>query len=390
MAQKFYTGIDIGTHQVKVVIASAPERPDMPMTVLGTAAVSSKGMRHGYIVDKKETARAVREAVARAAQATRSVVKNARVALGGASLEETRSSAEITLTQSGGVITDRDIERVLRESESRASSRLTNRVVIHAIPLEFRLDGNPIQGRPAGLQGTKLGVDTLLIHMLAQHHDDIIDAVEAAGVEVDGVMASPLAASLVTLNKAQKTAGVILANMGAETLSIVVFDEDKPISLKVFPVGASNITEAIALSFQLPLAEAEQLKRGAVTGSSISTTKLASSVNTRLKDMFKLINEHLKLIKRDRLLPAGIVITGGGAGIMNISEVAKASLKLPAQLGLPIMATRVTTLDATWAVAFGLCRWGFADNTVDRAHALTDITERMLDTVKQVFRSLLP
>jgi cell division protein FtsA len=390
MAQRIYTGIDIGTHQVKVVIAAAPEGPESPMQILATASAASKGMRHGYIVDTKEVARSVRAAVERASHAARVPVRSARVAMGGVSLEEVRSSAEISLTQSGGVVTARDIERVIEESEKRAVSRLANRTIIHVIPLEFRLDGHPLQGRPTGMQGTKLGVESLLLTMLAQHHDDCIEAVESAGVEVEGVMASPLAASLVTLSKAQKTAGVILANVGAETLSIVVFDGDKPISMKIFPVGSNEITNALALSFQLPLAEAEQLKRGAVVGSTIPPKKLSLVITTRLKDMFTTVNTHLRSIGRERLLPAGIVISGGGAGLASIADVAKLVLKLPAQIGLPLMIPRVTALDATWAVAFGLCRWGYMEDSMGSHHPLGDIVSRMMDSIKQLFRSLLP
>ncbi len=390
MAQNIFTGIDIGTHQVKVVIAAAPQSADSPMQILATATSSSKGMRHGYIVDTKEVAAAVRSAVDRASHAARVQVKTARVGMGGISLEEVRSNAEITLTASGAIATSHDIERVIDESEKRAASKLANRAIIHVIPLEFRLDGHPVQGRPTGMQGTKLGVETMLITMLAQHHDDLIEAVEMAGIEVAGVMASPLAASLVTLNKAQKTAGVVLANIGAETLSIVVFDNDIPISLKVFPIGSNEITNALALSFQLPLSEAEQLKRGAVVGSTISQKKLTTVISARLKDMFLLILAHLKSINRDRLLPAGIVITGGGAGLASATDVAKAALKLPSQIGLPLMLPRVSALDATWAVAFGLCRWGYAEDMLDTHHPLSDVLSRMMEAVRQVFRSLLP
>lgn len=390
MAQRIYTGIDIGTHQVKVVIAAPPQSPESPMQILATASAASRGMRHGFIVDTKEMTRAIRAAVDRASHAARVQVKSARLAVGGVSLEEARSTAEITLTQSGGIVTPRDIERVIDESEKRAVSKLTNRAVLHTIPIEFRLDGMALQGRPTGMQGNRLGVDTMLITMLAQHHDDCISAVENAGVEVEGVMASPLAASLVTLSKAQKTAGVILANIGAETLSIVVFDDDKPISLKVFPVGSNEITNAIALSFQLPLAEAEQLKRGAVVGSPLPAKKLATVIANKLKEVFTLVNAHLKVIGRDRLLPAGIVLTGGGAGMPQVIEVAKATLKLPAQVGLPMMLPRVSALDATWAVSFGLCRWGFAEDMLGNHHMVGDIFSRMFDAVKNVFRSLLP
>jgi cell division protein FtsA len=388
--QKFYTGIDIGTYHVKCVIASPPVTPDAPMQVLGTGTASSRGLRHGYIVDTKEAAASIREAVARASQAAKVKVTHARVAMGGIGLDEVRSIGDVTLTTSGGIVTSRDMERAVKESEKRAAGRLVNRTVIHAIPLEYRVDGNKVFGKPEGLQGTKLSVDTLLITMLAKHHDDILDAVEMANVEAEGVMASPIAASFVTLTKAQKTAGVALANIGSETLTIIVYDNDTPVSVKVFPVGASSITEKIALDFQLSLPEAEQAKRGAVLGGEIPARKIQTIVNNRLKDMFSLVNAHLKTINRQRLLPAGVVMTGGGSGITNAIEVARAVLKLPSSVSSVGALARSATVDATWAVAYGLCRWAYAEDITDPGHSFMDVFAGGWESVKNLFRSLLP
>lgn len=388
--RKFYTGIDIGSSLVKVVIAAPAERPDVPMQIIGTGTAATKGVRHGYIIDRVEAGRSIKEALMRASAAAKVNVKSARVAMGGVGLDEVRSMGDISLTQSGGIVTERDVERALKDSETRASAKLTNRSVIHTIPLEYRVDGNKVFGKAVGLQGTKLSVDTLLITVLTQHHDDLIDAVEAAGVEVEGVMASPLAASLVALTKAQKTAGVVLANIGSETLSLVVFDDDVPVSLKVFPEGSGDITNTIALSFQIPLTEAEQMKRGAVTGSDIAPKKVQVIVTTKLRDMFGLINTHLKSIGRSRLLPAGIVITGGGSGLEAVSEIAKNVLKLPSQIGQAGNMARTAASDASWAVAYGLCRWGYGDDVSDRGHSLSDMFTHGWESFKQSFRALLP
>ena len=388
--QKIYTGIDIGTYHVKVVIAGAPASPDVPMQILGTGTATSKGMRHGYIIDQEEATRSIREAVGRAAAAAKVQVKSARIAVGGVSLDEIRSTSEISLAPSGGIVTATILSKLKSESEKRASAKLANRTVIHAIPLEYRLDGTKVLGSPEGLQGTKLAVDTLLIATLTQHHDDLIGAVEKANIEVEDVMASPLAASLVTLTKSQKTAGVVLANIGAETLSVIVFDNDIPISLKMFPIGSSDITNSIALSFQIPLPEAESLKRGGVTGSDIPPKKMETIITARIKEMFTLIDVHLKSIKRQRLLPAGIVITGGGSGIMNANDIARAVLKLPAQTGSVGFMNRASSVDATWAVAYGLCRWAYAQDSTDPGHSLSEVLSKAWDSLKVTVRSLLP
>lgn len=390
MANPLYVGIDVGTSSVKVVIATPPTSSELPMTILGTGTAPSKGMRHGYIIDAREVTRCVKEAVVRAAQAAKVPVRKARLGIGGVSLEELHSSGEVTLTVSGGLATERDIERVLKESEKRAMAKLLNRSVLHTIPLAFKIDGTPVRGRPHGLRGTKLSVDTLIVSTLTQHYDDLVDAVEAAGIEVEGVMASPLAASFVTLTKAQKTAGVCLTNIGAETTSLIVYDNDTPVSLKFFATGSSDVTNALALAFQLPLPEAEQMKRGAVTGSDIPTKKMTTVVTGKLKELFTIINAHLKAIGRQRLLPAGIIITGGGSGALNIADIARTTLRLPAQVGLPAGILRSGALDASWAVAYGLCRWGFTEDTAAPLYSPGEIVRRTFDSIRSGFRSLLP
>ncbi|OGG55770.1 cell division protein FtsA [Candidatus Kaiserbacteria bacterium RIFCSPHIGHO2_02_FULL_55_20] len=390
MQRPIYTGIDIGTYHVKVVIAAPTENSELPLTIIGTGTSTSRGLRHGYIIDQKEATRSIREALGRALGAAKVRVKSARVALGGIGLDEIRSTGEVALTVSGGIVTEREIDRALRESEKKASAKLTNRTVIHAIPLEYRVDGTKVFGRPVGMQGTRLTVDTLLITMLSQHQEDLIEAVESAGIEVDGVMASPLAASLVTLNKAQKTAGVVLANIGSETLSVVVFEDDTPISLKVFPTGSAEVTESIALSFKIPLPEAESLKRGGVTGSDVSEKKMGVIVGAQLKEMYTLVNAHLKTIGRHRLLPAGIVITGGGSGLTSAAEIARAVLQLPSQVSQIGHLPRSSGVDATWAVAYGLCRWAYAEDTSGQTHTFGQVIRDGWESLKQGLRSLLP
>jgi cell division protein FtsA len=390
MNKPIYTGIDIGTYHVKVVIAAPSESSDAPMAILGTGIATARGLRHGYIIDSNEAIKSIREALARAQGAAKVQVTRARLAVGGVGLDEVKSSATISLTPWSGTVTDAALERAQRESEKQASSKLVNRTVIHTIPLEYKVDGSPVLGQPVGLQGTKLSVETLIVTLLSQHYDDLVEALESAGIEVDGVMAAPLAASLVTLTKAQKTAGVILANIGAETVSVVVFDNDTPVSVKVFPAGAADITNTIALSFQVPLPEAEQLKRGAVTGSDIPQRKMDTIITGKLKEMFTLVNAHLKSIGRQRLLPAGIVLTGGGSGLASAPQIARLVLKLPSQTGQIALLARASTVDATWAVAAGLCRWAYAEDMTTRTSSFSEIFGGGWDSIKKGIRSLLP
>lgn len=386
---RLYAGIDIGTYHIKVVIAALGDTPESTLRIVGTGSATSKGMRHGYIINSKDAARSIKEAFDRACSMAKVKVKSARVAIGGVGLDELQSTGDVTLTSSAGEVTARDIDRAIREAEKRASSKLTNRKIIHSLPTNYRVDGVEVLGRATGMKGTKLSVDTLLITTLDQHYQDAIDAVEAAGIEVEDVMASPLAASMVTLTKPQKVAGVVLANIGAETVSIAVFENDIPVSVKVLPIGTSAITNDLAINLRLPLHEAEQVKRGAVTGSDIPQKKIDEVISAKLKEIFNLIDAHLKSINRHRLLPAGIVITGGGSGITNVSDLAKATMRLPSQVGnITHSASRAVAADATWAVAYGLCKWGHTTDmqTHDTAGVVSDVWE----SIVRFFKALLP
>jgi len=388
--QQIYTGIDIGTYHVKVVIAEASNVLSEPLRVIGIGSSASKGMRHGYIVNTGDATRSIKEALKIAQQASKRRVRSVRVALGGVGLDELHSTGEVPLTTSGGEVESRDIDRAIEDSEKRISAQLVNRKVIHAIPIRYRVDGKDVLGRAVGMRGSKLSVDTLLITAFEQHLADIIEAVEEAGVEVEDVMASPLAASLVTLTKAQKIAGVVLANIGAETLSIAIFENDVPVSVKVMPSGSSDITNDIALSMKVSLTEAEQMKRGAITKTDVSRKKVEDVVASRLKDIFGLIDAHLKVIDKHRLLPAGIVITGGGSGLTNARDLAKATLHLPSQIGSLPSPTRAMSTDATWAVAFGLCRWGYSSDQREHEGGLSGIFSGIGRGITRGLRSLLP
>jgi cell division protein FtsA len=191
-----------------------------------------------------------------------------------------------------------------------------------------------VLGRPQGMKGMKLEARTLFITCLEQHLNDLIQTFGDAGIEVEDVMAVTLAASLVTLSKTQKIAGCVLANIGAETVSIVVpLKTIFRFHLKYFPSDQLTLLTILHLGLKMTLEEAEILKLGGTNHDiTYSKKKLEEIVDARLSDIFELIETHLKRIGRSGLLPAGIVMTGGGAQTANIELAAKASLRLPARL----------------------------------------------------------
>lgn len=366
MARRIATGIDIGTYQVKLVVVEEvvdPRTKARAMRIIGTGLAESKGLRQGYIVNTEEVAASIREAKQQAESVARVPIRAGFLAVGGISLDEARATGEAIVSRADQEITALDFEKAERAAREAAAPGFINRQVLHSIPLEYRLDGTKVLGDPLGMKGIRFEADYLFITCLAQHGQMLEEAAEQADIEVIDKMASPLAGSYVLLSGEQKMKGCVLANIGAETVSIVVYDEGIPISVKVFPVGASHITDDIALGLRISLEEAERVKRGQLSGAMYPRKKVEDAIAGRLSAMFALVDKHLKSLGRRGPLPAGIIISGGGAGIGNVSEIAKGSLKLPSRLAEFRIGPEQKIRDATWAVAYGLAIWGLTGDT---------------------------
>jgi cell division protein FtsA len=391
MAEKIITGIDVGTYHVKVAVARIPKtspdgKPPRP-EIIGTGLAESRGLKNGYIIHEAEVTRSIKSALAQAEKSAGLTIKRAHVGIGSIGLEEMYARGEIIPARADSEIVTADLEKVMQDSEDRVVDQLPNRRILHSIPLRYSIDGREVLGRPQGHKGTKLEVDSLFITTYEQHVSDLISAVEGLGVYVEDVIASPLAASFVMLNKAQKRAGCLLTNIGAETTSIVVFEDMTPISMQIFPIGSNDITNDIALKLRITLEEAEKIKRGGMSSATFSKKRLDEIVEERLNTIFGLIDLHLKKIKRDGLLPAGVVLTGGGASNTQVVEIAKKTLDLPARIATLDIGRTAKLKDSSWAVAYGLCMWGASDSEETSAIGVVKKSRR---TILSWFSQFLP
>lgn len=365
MARNITVGIDVGTSAVKVVVSELVHDGDKTAPkIIATGTAESKGLRHGYIMSSGDAVRCVKQALRQAEKSAGVPLRKAYLAVGGLGLASAVNQSSVIVSRGDSEITDLDVKKAMEACEADMPSSLSvNRKIIHAIPLSYKIDGKQVLGRPQGMKGMKLEVKVLFITCLEQHLTDLISALDDAGVIIEDVMASPLAASIVTLSKTQKIAGCVLANIGAETVSIAVYENNIPISLEVFPIGSIDITHDIALGLKVSLEEAEALKTGAITDISFSRKKLEEIIDARLTDIFELIETHLKKIGRSGLLPAGIIMTGGGSAITEIEEVARMTLKLPAKVAhYPFDGDPKNLREQAWSVAYGLCILGFTQD----------------------------
>ena len=393
MSKSISVGIDIGTYQVKVVAAESNREGERELPkVVGVGFAESRGLRHGYILNQNDAVKSVRQAVSQAAKAAGLPITRAVVSIGGIGLTSLTSSGTVVITRADSEVSELDVKKAIEASEEAIPSSLSlNRKILHTIPLVFKVDGKAILGKPEGLKGSKLEVRTLFITCFEHHINDLLETLAEADIEVEDLVAAPIAASLVTLSKQQKMAGVVLANIGSETVSIVVFENNLPLSLEIFPIGSNDITNDIALGLRVPLEEAEEIKRGSIVGANFSRKKLDEIIEARLSDIFELIEAHLKKLGRSGLLPAGIVLTGGGSAIETVDDLAKAALRLPSRIASVSFGDNIRgqIKDASWSVAYGLCILGLQNGEEETISGLKFV-KKTKKGIMNLFRQFLP
>jgi cell division protein FtsA len=366
MSKKFSVGIDIGTYQVKVIVTEQNEEAEdssSPLRIIGVGLAESRGLRHGYIINCRDVTKSLSSAVEQAEKTSGQKIRNATISIGGIGLSSITTAGSIMTSKSDSEITELDVSNAIANAEEDLPKSVTqNKKILHTIPLSYKIDGKVVFGEPIGMHGDKLEVKVMFIVCTEHHFNDLVQAVEDLDINVTGYIASPLAGAVAVSTKTQRIAGCVVANIGSETVSVVAFENNLPISLEVFSIGGTDITNDIALGLRISLDEAEEVK---IKQSDIeneinySRRKLDEIIVARLSDIFDLIEAHLKKIGRSGLLPAGIILTGGTSGLSTIEELAKATLRLPTKIAsMNFSADQIKNglvRDSSWLVAYGLC-----------------------------------
>lgn len=386
MTQDLSVGIDVGSHKIKVVACGVTDSRDLP-PIRGTGFAESSGLRHGHIVEPSRVTEQTEAAVQQASESAGRPIKTAHLAISGTSLSGRHAAGTIEFENDNHEITEGDVSEAVQAAESSLENQFSkNNIVLHRFPLAYKVDGRSTMSRPVGLKGSRLAVRTFFITALSQHVYDLVAAVEDSGITVSGVTAGPLAASTVTLTDAQKIAGCVLADIGSETVSVIVFDNNQPVSLAVFPIGSTDITNDIALGLKIPLEKAEQIKRGGITGKETSKDQLEDIISARLSDIFELIEEHLEKINRRGLLPAGIILTGGGSSLSMVEDTARSALDLPsekASIKLPKTKIIRELQNSTWSVAYGTATYALRNQSTGLLSSVRSSGSVILDWFNQ-------
>lgn len=352
MIRNISIGIDVGSGTTRVVVGEFEKGEENPR-IIGVGESTTLGVRNGYIVDTELASNSLKTALSMAEQASGVKIKRAFVGVGGITLRGDTSLGVAIISKADGEVTSLDIKKALLDCENNLE--LHNKKIIQMFPISFRLDGKEVLGRLEGMRGTKLEAKALFINCSMQHLEDLLEVMSLSGIEPIDVIASPVAASNVALSERQKIVGSALVNIGSQTSSVAVFENGSFISLHTFSIGSEDITNDIALGLKIPLEKAESFKLGNIT-TDYPKKKLEEIISARLSDIFELIENHLRKIKRNELLPAGVIFIGGGANVSGLLEFSKSALKLPSTIGATeIFGNSKTKLrDPSWFTALGL------------------------------------
>ncbi len=347
-------GIDIGTHGIKIIITE--EGSGQKPKILHALHSPTHGLRHGYIVDADRAYESLQTAINKTEREYKQPIRHARFSVSGIGLQSqyVRTSLENIRTQD---IQDQHVDEVIQKAEELFSAKYPNKKILHIIPVKYQVDGRDVLGSPTGMYGTSLEVKVIFITILEHHYDSLISLIEKTGIKVTDIIASPLADAASGLNYKQQTQGSMVVNIGSETTSVSTYENGIITSLEILQIGSNDITNDIALGLQVPLSEAEKIKIG--KNNNYPKRKVEEIIYARLADILELSDRALVKIKRNRLLPAGVVFTGGGSQINQIEEYTKQELKLPAEL-IQISKTskksnRSSRLVNEFSVAYGLC-----------------------------------
>jgi cell division protein FtsA len=364
------------------------------VSILGVGESPSDGLRKGVVVNLDKTIASIQAATVAAERMAGQRIEAVVVSLGGTHTWSQNSTGVVAVAHPDHEIGEDDVQRVVEAS--RAISIASDRQVIHVIPRAYTVDGQDGVRDAVGMTGRRLEVETNIITGAQTAIQNVIKCVHGAGFDVEDVVCAGLAAGEGVLTQQEIELGVCLVEIGAGTTNVVVFNEGSARHLAVLPVGGNHVTSDIAIGLRTTLDEAETLKLNyghalpdvidhaekvevrQVGGDRIQALPrrfLAEIIGPRMVEIFQMAREEVRKSGFDQLLPAGVVVAGGGSRLMGTMDSAQAVFNTSARLGQPLGLTGLADKahGPSFAVAAGLVKWG-ARSRADHGNTRQPVT----------------
>ena len=249
-------GIDVGTSKVCALIGEVSR--DGRLTIMGHGTVPASGLKKGVVINIDQTVRSIADAVERAERLSGWKIDRAFVGVGGQHVESLNSPGQVAVTGHHREVTREDVNRAIEVA--RAVSIPSNREVLHVERRGFTVDGQEGVKDPLGMSALRLEVETHIVTAPQTAVQNLTKCVAAAGVKIDERVVNALAAAEAVASEPEKGLGVAVADIGAGTIDLALFQDGSPFHTRVLPVGGNNVTNDVAIGLKTSLLVAEELK----------------------------------------------------------------------------------------------------------------------------------
>jgi cell division protein FtsA len=387
--------IDIGSSKIKILVVKKEK-----LEAVFKAEENSEGIKRGIVVNPEKVSKILENLINLANQNFKGKINSAFVNLGGIHLFSVPARALISVSRADLTVSEEDVNRILQEAKMANISH--NKEIFDLIVKEFILDGERGIREPVGLKGKRLEVEALGLGYFSSYLENLKKSLLNCGLDVFELIPSPIACSRAVLTERQKELGVCLLDIGAQTTSISVFEDGNLSFLSVLPLGSQEITNKIAIQMQIDPELAERMKieygscyfKGKNKRERIEFEEeeplifyprsLARIIREGYSEIFDLVLKELKKISKDKKLPAGIVLTGGGAKIQKILELAKFKFKLNCKIGKPKGILNLEE-DPSFSVLAGLILSG-----LEFEKEQGELSIGFFSKLKRIFKVFLP
>jgi len=394
---KTVVGIDIGTYKIVTVIAKVDEY----VNVLGISETRSAGIKKGQIVDIEDAVTAINSSLEAAERMAGHNANHIVASIGGSQIESQNSRGVVAVSNPSREIADSDLMRVI--DAAKAISLPSTRDIIHVLPRNYIVDGQEGIKDPIGMTGIRLEVDTHIITANSVSIRNLDKAFSEVGIDVDSYVFSGLASSMAVLTDTEKELGVVCVDIGAGTTDISIYTDGSVSYSSTLAIGARHITNDLAIGLRISIESAEKIKlylsqnnpkklikpeditdkKDTKNSDEIDLTELNlpeelkkisyktlvdGIIRPRLNEIFTMVGIEIKKSGFVGLIPAGIVVTGGGAQTVGLREAAKRTLAMPVRIGMLINIKGI--IDEIQSPAFasviGLVMYGMKNSSTEK------------------------
>lgn len=351
---RLFTVIDIGTFKITTLIGQYFDA-DSKFNIIGAASVPASGFKKGQIINLEGASHTITESVESAERMAGVEVNSAFISLTAPHFESLNSHGVTAVGNPNGEISVDDITRAVEAA--KAVTLPNNKEIVHVIPRVFTVDGQEGVIDPIGMNGVRLEVEAHLILASTPALKNLNKCLEDIGIKTISLAYSGLTAAKACLSETETELGVALVDIGGSNTTITLFTENSPLFSSCLPIGANNITADLAIGLRLPLIDAEKIKirlahfsekkgfedeidlqQFGVVGDnnkiSFSTT-LNGIIKPRLNEIISLVWNEICSHNLQGSIPAGLVLTGGGAETLEIKKIAGEIIPLPVRIGQP-------------------------------------------------------